>query len=111
MAEKNKFALNLAFRTHKYNAEFVELVEPQLKNWEIERITRIDMILIKMALCELLYFRSIPIKVSMNEYIDIAKMYSTPKSKDFINGILDKIMKNLQKHGRINKEGRGLLGT
>ena len=49
-----------------------------------------------MSLCELLYFPSIPIKVSMNEYIDIAKMYSTPKSKDFVNGILDKIMKNLQ---------------
>ena len=111
MAEKNKFALELAFKTHKHNADFVELIEPQLKNWELERITRIDMILIKMSLCELLYFPSIPIKVSINEYIDIAKMYSTPKSKDFINGILDKIMKKLQKEGRIHKEGRGLLGN
>ncbi|MGB1207137.1 MAG: transcription antitermination factor NusB [Chitinophagales bacterium] len=111
LAEKNKFALELAFKTHKHNAKFVELVEPQLKNWEIERITRIDMILIKMSLCEFLYFPSIPIKVSMNEYIDIAKTYSTPKSKDFINGILDKVMKKMTKEGRIKKEGRGLLGT
>jgi len=67
------------------------------------------MILIKMALCEMMYFPSIPTKVTLNEYVEISKLYSTDKSKDFINGILDRLMKKLQKDGKIVKEGRGLI--
>jgi N utilization substance protein B len=67
------------------------------------------MILLKMALCELLYFPTIPSKVTLNEFVDISKLYSTDKSKDFINGILDRLMKKLHQEGKINKEGRGLM--
>lgn len=67
------------------------------------------MILIKMALCELMIFPSIPSKVTINEFVEISKLYSTDKSKDFINGILDRLMKQLNKEGKIKKEGRGLV--
>ena len=69
----------------------------------------IDMILIKMALAEMIYFPTVPVKVTLNEFVDISKLYSTPKSKDFINGILDRLMKKLIKEGKIAKEGRGLI--
>ncbi len=89
--------------------ELFELIEPMLQNWEAERVATIDMILLKMALCELMYFETIPTKVTINEYVDISKLYSTPKSKEFINGILDKLMKKLKDQGRIKKTGRGLV--
>jgi N utilization substance protein B len=85
------------------------LVEPILKNWDAERLAILDMILIKMALCEFLYFPSIPAKVTLNEYVEIAKVYSTDKSKEFINGIMDRLLKQLSDEGKIRKEGRGLL--
>ena len=89
--------------------ELFELIEPMLQNWEAERVATIDMILLKMALCELMYFETIPTKVTINEYVDISKLYSTPKSKEFINGILDKLMKKLKEQGLIKKTGRGLV--
>ena len=79
-----------------------------MKNWDSERLAVIDMILLKMAICELIHFPSIPTKVSINEYVEVAKNYSTAKSKDFINGILDRLMKDLEEGGLINKKGRGL---
>ncbi len=85
------------------------LVEPILKNWDAERLAILDMILIKMALCEFLYFPSIPAKVTLNEYVEIAKVYSTDKSKEFINGIMDRLLKQLSDEGKIRKEGRGLV--
>ena len=69
----------------------------------------LDVIIIKMALVEFLFFPTIPTKVTLDEYVDISKEYSTPKSKDFVNGILDKLMKTLSEEGKIKKEGRGLL--
>ncbi len=90
------------------DAEFFELIEPTLKNWDAERVAAMDMIMLKMALCELLIFPTIPTKVTLNEFVEISKLYSTEKSKDFINGILDRLMKKLNKEGKINKEGRGL---
>lgn len=90
------------------NDEFFELIEPTLKNWDADRVAVMDMIILKMALCELLIFPTIPTKVTLNEFVEISKMYSTEKSKDFINGILDRLMKKLNKEGKINKEGRGL---
>ena len=89
--------------------EFLQIIEPTLKNWDADRLAVIDMILLKMALCELLDFPTIPTKVTLNEFVEISKLYSTPKSKDFINGILDKLMKKLNSEGRIIKEGRGLI--
>jgi len=89
--------------------EFDEMIKPKLKNWDPDRVTTVDMIIMKMAIAELVHFETIPVKVSLNEYLDISKKYSTPKSKDFINGVLDKILKDLKNNGRINKSGRGLL--
>ncbi len=86
-----------------------KLIEPTLKNWDMERLAVLDVIIIKMALVEFLYFPTIPTKVTLDEYVDISKEYSTPKSKDFVNGILDKLMRNLSEEGQIKKEGRGLL--
>lgn len=108
--EDNEFAAKLFSSTLQHSDEYSELIAPKLDNWEVERIAVLDMILMKMALSELLNFKFIPIKVTINEYIEIAKMYSTPKSKDFINGVLDKLMKELKEAGKIQKAGRGLLG-
>jgi len=90
--------------------DLLNLIEPTLKNWDVDRVAVMDMILLKMALAELLIFPTIPTKVTLNEFVEISKLYSTEKSKDFINGILDRLMKKLDKEGKINKEGRGLLG-
>jgi N utilization substance protein B len=84
-------------------------IEPTLKNWDAERVAILDMVMLKMALCELLHFPTIPTKVTLNEYVEISKLYSTDKSKEFINGILDRLMKELLEKGRIVKEGRGLI--
>jgi transcription antitermination protein NusB len=107
--EQEEFAAELFRRVLTENEFLQKLIEPHLENWEIERVAIIDMILMKMALAEILYFETIPVKVSLNEYIEISKVYSTPKSKDFINGILDKTMKTLIQSGKIQKSGRGLM--
>ena len=88
--------------------DLLEIIEPVLNNWDADRVAVIDMILLKMALSELIIFPTIPTKVTLNEFVEISKMYSTDKSKDFINGILDRLMKKLNKEGKIKKEGRGL---
>lgn len=103
------FAKELLKLTLENNERFTALIQPKLKNWDMDRIARLDMILMKMALCELIYFDQIPVKVSINEYIDISKLFSTPKSKDFINGILDSIMHELRERNEIKKTGRGLM--
>jgi N utilization substance protein B len=103
------FAKELLEKTIINQKQFTELIQPKLKNWDVDRIARIDMVLMKMALCELLNFDQIPVKVSINEYIDISKTYSTPRSKDFINGILDSIMHELKDKHEIRKTGRGLV--
>ena len=78
-------------------------------NWDAERIAELDTIILKMAICEFLKFPSIPVKVTINEYLEIAKEYSTPKSSIFINGILDNLIKEFQSENKIKKTGRGLL--
>jgi N utilization substance protein B len=93
----------------KNDKVLLEHIEPTLKNWDAERVAIIDMILLKMALSELLNFPTIPTKVTLNEFVEIAKLYSTDKSKDFINGILDRLLKKLNEEGAILKEGRGLV--
>ena len=86
-------------------------IEPVLENWDSERVAVIDLILLKMAVSELIAFSSVPTKVTINEYVELAKNYSTPKSKEFINGILDKLVRELQEKGVLKKEGRGLIDS
>lgn len=104
-----EFGKDLLYKTSHFDQELLDIIKPALKNWEIERVAVIDLVLLKMALCEMLHFPTIPVKVTINEYVDISKLYSTPKSKDFINGILDRLMKKLSTAGKIVKEGRGLI--
>ena len=107
--EDSQFAKDLFRKTLKYNPELQEEIEGKTPNWDSERITLIDAILLRMAICELLYFSSIPVKVTINEYLEIAKEYATPKSSGFINGILDNIVKDYKSTNRLNKSGRGLM--
>lgn len=93
------------FKTNEWD----EIIASSTSNWELERIAIMDMIILRMALTELTEFNSIPVKVTLNEYIDISKFFSTPKSKAFVNGILDKLINDLKESGHIKKTGRGLL--
>jgi transcription antitermination protein NusB len=90
--------------------EHREIITKHLKNWDLDRVAFIDVLIMELALTEFIYFPSIPTKVSLNEYIDLAKYYSTEKSRTFVNGILDKILKSLKEEGKILKAGRGLIG-
>ncbi len=96
-------------QTLQNDVEYEEIVSNFAKNWATERIASIDMIILKMAVCEMMNFPSIPVKVSINEYIDLSKNYSTLKSKIFVNGMLDKISEDLESKGAIKKSGRGLI--
>ena len=111
-AEKNadeRFIQDLFRDTMSHYEEFGQLIADNTNNWEKERICLMDMIILKMALTEFVCFPFIPVKVSMNEYIEISKYFSTPKSKIFVNGILDKLAKKLTDSGKIKKNGIGLL--
>jgi N utilization substance protein B len=103
------FGEELLKKVNEMDEELLQIIEPTLNNWDADRVAVIDMILLKMALCELMTFPTIPSKVTLNEFVEISKLYSTEKSKDFINGILDRLMKKLNKEGKIKKKGRGLL--
>lgn len=103
------FTKELLRKTLVNNKEYNDLVAKYAKNWESDRLAKIDIILLKMAMAELEHMSSIPVKVTMNEYIDLSKYFSTPRSKGFINGILDKIVNDWQKSGRLKKVGRGLM--
>ena len=102
-AEKMKFAVDLLEAVIDKDNFCLELIKPKLKNWDSERIALLDMILLKMGVCELLYFETIPTKVTINEYIDLAKEYSTEQSGHFVNGILDNIHKELLSQNKIHK--------
>lgn len=107
--EDSDFAITLLQKT-LMNADFLDSeVENKTLNWDKERIAEIDGILLKMGIAELLYFPSIPERVTINEYLEIAKEYSTPKSSVFINGILDNIIREYRESGKLKKIGRGLL--
>lgn len=107
--ERKDFLQTLYRKSILEEKELEEILIPKLKNWEIERISETDQILLKMALVEMLNYPSIPIKVTINEVIEIAKDYSTPKSGQFVNGILDNLSKELKDSGKIRKSGRGML--
>ncbi|WP_443939703.1 transcription antitermination factor NusB [Pedobacter sp. MW01-1-1] len=107
--EDSKFVQDLFLYTLQNDAKYQELIADRTKNWESERIALMDTILMKMAICELMNFPSIPVKVTINEYLELSKDYSTPKSNSFINGILDKILGDLKKTNALKKIGRGLI--
>ena len=107
--EDRDFVQNLFRKTVLNESELAKEYLDKTPTWDSERIAEIDNIILKMAICELLKFPSIPVKVTINEYLELAKEYSTPKSSIFINGILDNLVKELQNNNRIQKVGRGLM--
>ena len=107
---EDKDFVSLLFRKTVLNEkELAKEFEDKTPNWDSERIAEIDTIILKMAICEFLKFPSIPVKVTLNEYLELAKEYSTPKSSIFINGILDNLVKELQASNKLVKAGRGLM--
>jgi N utilization substance protein B len=104
------FIKNLFRRTIGNDEELAKIIAEHTENWDVERIAVTDFVILKMALTELMYMPSVPVKVSMNEYIELAKNFSTPKSQAFVNGLLDKMVKDLKEQGKIQKAGRGLVG-
>jgi N utilization substance protein B len=108
-ADDREFAETLYKQTLVEDAKMEKLIADSVQNWDVERVALLDKIILKMALTEMQLFRSIPVKVTINEYIEISKLYSTPKSKQFVNGVLDKLAQDLAASGEIRKSGRGLL--
>jgi transcription antitermination protein NusB len=107
--EDEKFVLDLFRKVVLNHHKFTKDIDAKTPNWDSERIAELDLILIKMALVEFVYFPLIPTKVTINEYLEIAKDYSTEKSSVFINGVLDKLLREYEKENKIKKVGRGLL--
>ena len=108
-ADDREFAETLYQQTLIEDDKMEKLIAGSVQNWDVDRVALLDKIILKMALTEMQLFRGIPVKVTINEYIEISKLYSTPKSKQFINGILDKLAQDLAASGDIRKSGRGLL--
>jgi len=101
--KKYNYALSLLKTTIQKKDFTLEIIKPKLNNWDADRIAQLDMIIIRLGICEFLYFETIPTKVTINEYIDIAKSYSTQQSGQFVNGILDSIHKELLAEGKLKK--------
>ena len=108
-ADDREFAETLYKQTLIEDDKMEKLIAGSAQNWDVDRVALLDKIILKMALTEMQLFRGIPVKVTINEYIEISKIYSTPKSKQFVNGILDKLAQDLAASGDIRKSGRGLL--
>jgi N utilization substance protein B len=107
--DEQQFVTELLRKTISLDKENELLIDDLTKNWELDRIAKMDVVLMKMAITEFQIFNSIPTKVTLNEYIEISKFYSTPKSHTFINGVLDKAIDRLTKENKILKVGRGLI--
>lgn len=107
--DEKEFIVQLLRKTVSFDDDNVKIIDDLTKNWEVDRIAKMDVLLMKMALTELQIFPNIPKKVTLNEYIEISKFYSTPKSNLFINGVLDKAILRLEKENKIVKIGRGLM--
>ena len=108
--DDREFAKDLFRKAIINHDELQALVKSHSNNWDLERIAFMDILIMQLAITEFLYFPSIPTKVTMNEYIELSKFYSTEKSRNFINGILDKTLKDLKKEDKVQKAGRGLIG-
>ncbi len=100
-----KLLFRMVILKHKENSDLIQL---HIKNWDIERVAQMDLLVLEMAITEIMQFSSVPIKVSFNEYIELVKFYSTERSNSFVNGVLDKIINQLKAENKIKKEGRGL---
>jgi len=109
--ESFAFAKQLIIKVIECNNELDDLIRQRVEHWEFSRLAIIDRIILRMSICELLYFDDIPPKVTINEAIEIARDFSTEKSDKFVNGVLDSILDDLKKDGRIKKSGRGLVNT
>jgi N utilization substance protein B len=107
--DDKEFIEKLYKKAANLEGKFKDLVAHNTRNWEVDRLPLTDRMILEMAIAELIVFPNIPVKVSMNEYIELAKNYSTPKSRQFINGILDVIAKELKDSGEVKKSGRGLI--
>lgn len=103
------FMIELFRKTILSDTDNIKLIGEKISNWEPDRIASMDFILMKMAITEVMNFKLIPVKVTLNEYIEISKLYSSPRSNTFINGILDAIVKDLKKQNKLAKTGRGLM--
>lgn len=107
--DEEEFLADLLRQAIKLRPENLKLIDVLTDNWELDRIAKMDVLLMELAITELVSFSNIPTKVTLNEYIEISKFYSTPKSNQFINGVLDKAIAKLESEGKINKIGRGLM--
>ncbi len=108
--EDDKDFINKLFKnTIDLDDEYKQLIAKNTKNWEVDRLPLTDRAILEMALTEMIHFPNIPVKVTINEYIELSKEYSTPKSRQFVNGILDVMSKNMKDSGAIKKSGRGLI--
>lgn len=107
--EDVKFVKELYHKSILQSEESMKLVEKYTQNWDVERIAKLDTVIMKIAITEFTSFPNIPVKVTMNEYLEISKNYSTEKSRIFINGVLDKVLSDLKTAGRLNKSGMGLI--
>ena len=107
--DDKRFLLKLFRDTLKHADEYQELVKANISNWDYDRVALMDKIIIFMALTEFCQFHDIPVKVTINEYIELSKYYSTPDSRRFVNGILDKLSEQLKAEGKLVKTGRGLV--
>ncbi len=108
--EDKDFIVDLFRKTIASRSDYLNLIEETANNWDLDRIAVMDILIMQLAITEFLQFSSIPTKVTLNEYLDIAKYYSTEKSNTFINGVLDKILTQLKAENKIHKSGRGLIG-
>lgn len=109
--EDQEFGPRLFLKSIQSMDESLKRISEKAKNWEMDRIATLDILLMQMAIAEFQFFSTVPLKVSMNEYIELSKSYSTPKSGMFVNGVLDKVLFDLKKEGKVKKIGRGLLET
>lgn len=108
--EDDKLFINKLFKnTVDLEVQYKQLIAQNTKNWEVDRLPLTDRVILEMALAEMIHFPNIPVKVTINEYIELTKEYSTPKSRQFVNGILDVIAKSMKDSGTIKKSGRGLI--
>ncbi len=108
--EDREYVVKLYRQTIIHREEYVEYIKQNTRNWDIDRIAFMDILIMQMAIAELIGFPTIPTKVTLNEYLEIAKFYSTSKSNIFINGVLDKVVFHLKEEKKIIKKGRGLIG-
>ena len=104
-----RFAEKLLLTTVDHSDDHDQMIQKQINNWEVSRLAVVDKLILRMALSEFLFFEDVPTKVSINEAIELAKKFSTRKSGNFVNGILDAVLSELKKEGLIQKKGRGLI--